>query len=336
MGIDAAGLEDWVGRVLSAAGLPADDAALAAFELVAADRRGQITHGVARLSGYVANVLEGRANPTPKLGIEETGGVLRIDGDLGLGQVVAARAVEAAVERLGDRALQVFFLRRVGHLGALGGYVRRGVAKGKIALITQVAQPAMAPEGSLGAAIGNNPLAFAAPVPGGPPLVVDLSFSKVARGNVLLAARTGKPIPDDWAIGPDGRPTTDPVEAAKGAMLPVGGHKGLGLAMVVQVLAGALTGSLPRANALLGSASEVGAFGLVADPAAIIGADAYAENMNAWIAHYRSTVGAHGRLPGEGAAATEALSAREGIALSPVILEELGRVGQRVGVPFPA
>ncbi|HIJ61885.1 MAG TPA: Ldh family oxidoreductase [Rhodospirillaceae bacterium] len=335
MGFDAALLEDWAGRVLQAAGLSAEDAALAAFELVAADRRGQLTHGVARLSGYVANLLEGRANPAPRLGIEEKCGVLCIDGDLGLGQVVAIRAIEAAVERLRDRAIQVFLLRRVGHLGALGGYVRHGAAQGKVALISQAAQPCMAPEGSLSAAIGNNPLAFAAPVPGGLPLVVDLSFSKVARGNVLLAARTGQSIPDDWAIGPDGHPTTDPVKAAKGAMLPVGGHKGLGLAMIVQVLAGVLTGSLPQANALLGSAAEVGAFGLIADPAAIIGADAYAENMHAWIGRYRASVGTHGRLPGEGAAEKELAAARDGIPLSAAIRAELAGLGDRLGVPLP-
>jgi LDH2 family malate/lactate/ureidoglycolate dehydrogenase len=149
----------------------------------------------------------------------------------------------------------------------------------------------------------------------------------VARGNVLLAAREKRPIPGDWAIGRDGRPTTDAAEALLGAMLPVGGHKGLGLAMLVQVLAGSLTGAAPRTLAGQGAAASVGAFGLVVDPDLLVGRAAFDAHMRSWIGEYLEAVGEHGRLPGRG----ETLAR---IPLPRAIRDELVALGDRVGVPF--
>jgi LDH2 family malate/lactate/ureidoglycolate dehydrogenase len=328
--IPAQALEHWTRGVLIRVGLTEDDAALAAAGLVDADRRGYATHGIARLDAYVARLRTGEINPTPRIVFAEQGGVLSIDGDLGLGQAVGVRAVDAALSRLGGgRAAQIFLLKRSGHLGALGYYVRRAALAGKVALIAQVSQPIMAPRGALAPAIGNNPIALAAPMPDGPPLVVDLSCSRVARGNVFLAARTGETIPDDWAIGRDGRPTTDPAEALLGAMLPMGDHKGLALAMLVQVLAGSLTGTEPHSGASKGVAIEVGAFGLVADPDALVGRDAFDAHMARWTAHYRAAIGEHGRLPGRAAPADD-------VRLTEAIRDELAALGTKVGLPLPS
>lgn len=320
-------LEGWAAQVLASQGLSRNDADMVAALLVDADRRGQVTHGVARLASYVDRLRAGELNPRPRLQVEERGGALVIDGDNGLGQVVATEAMDLALGRLSGQAVQAFFLNRAGHLGALGSYVRRVALQGKVALIAQVSQPIMAPEGARAAAIGNNPLAFAAPMAEGAPLVFDMSCSKVARGNVLLAARDKRPIPGDWAIGRDGGPTTDAAEALLGAMLPMGGHKGLGLAMVVQVLAGSLTGAAPRTQAGQGTAPAIGAFGLVVDPDQLVGRAAFDAHMRSWTGEYLEAVGTHGRLPGRGDAAST-------IPLLPAIRDELMALGQRVGVPW--
>lgn len=333
--LPVARLAGWSARLLEAAGLEVKDAELAALMLVDADRRGLSTHGVARLTAYTERLAAGDMVARPRFQVEDRGGVLMIDGGGGLGQVAATRAVDEALARLSDRAFQAFLLRNAGHFGALGGYVRRAAERGQVAFIAQVSQPIMAPEGATAAAIGNNPIAFAAPVPGGAPLVFDMSCSKVARGNVLLAARTGQPIPGDWAIGRDGRPTTDPSEALLGAMLPLGGYKGLGLAMLVQVLAGSLTGAVPRALPGQGAAADVGAFGFVLDPDQLAGRAAFDAHLADWIARYRAAVGGDGRLPGERAERQAIESDRDGIALSPTISKELALLGARQGVPFP-
>lgn len=333
--VSVAALSGWTALILEASGLAAEDAAVAAAVLVDADRRGLSTHGVARLAVYADRLAAGDVVARPDLTVEERGGVLVIDGGGGLGQLVTPRAVDEALARLPGRAFQAFLLRNAGHLGALGAYVRRAADRGYVAFIAQVSQPIMAPEGATAAAIGNNPLAFASPLPGRPPLVFDMSCSKVARGNVLLAARTGQVIPGDWAIGRDGHPTTDPAEALLGAMLPLGGYKGLGLAMLVQVLAGSLTGAVPRTLPGQGAAAGVGAFGFVLDPGQLAGRDAFDAHLDAWVARYRAAVGEGGRLPGERGEGRAAESERVGIALNPAIRDELAALGGRFGVPFP-
>ena len=206
-----------------------------------------------------------------------------------------------------------------------------------IAFVAQSTPPIMALPGSRGAAIGNNPLAFASPAPGGPPLVFDIAASGVARGNVHAAARDGREIPAGWAIDAEGNPTTDPKAALAGAMLPMAGHKGVGLAMMVECLAGSLSGARPAAvtGATPGSApARVGAFVFVANPQLVAGAEAYGSHMAAWLATYAAASGPEGRYPGQRAARLEVERGRDGIPLTAGVVGELRKVGELTGVPF--
>lgn len=206
-----------------------------------------------------------------------------------------------------------------------------------IAFVTQSTPPVMALPGSRGAAIGNNPIAFATPVSDGPPLVFDMAASGVARGNVLAAKREGRPIPEGWAIDEQGRPTTDPEAALRGAMLPMAGHKGIGLAMMVECLAGSLSGAKPpaMAGAKPGSApSRVGAFLFVANPELVAERNAFDAHVAGWIATYKKASGAEGRYPGERAAGLERKRMTEGIPLDPSVVAELKQVGELTGAPF--
>ena len=202
-----------------------------------------------------------------------------------------------------------------------------------VAFLSQVTQPVMAPEGATRPAIGNNPIAFAAPRRDGPPLVIDFAVSNVARGKIHVAVRDGSPISEGWAIDPQGRPTIDPIAALAGSILPAAGHKGLALAMIVEVLAGALTGARPLLSEG-GAPGGVGAFGFVLDPAAIAGQEAFDQTMSAWTAHYHAAVGSHGRIPGERAAQLRAAAERDGVEIESALRALLIELGETAGVAF--
>ncbi|MGE0310773.1 MAG: Ldh family oxidoreductase [Lautropia sp.] len=330
-------LSGWLAQAFARAGMTTGAALTASRVLVRTSARGIDTHGLARVLVYVQKLQSGELNPTPEVRFVDGAGVIHCHADGGLGQTVATDAMATAIERARGGGFVALLLHEVGHLAALGMFALQAAEAGMIAFVSQSAPPTMALPGSRGAAIGNNPLAFASPVPDSVPLVFDIATSGVARGNVLAAARDGRPIPADWAIDPDGNPTTDPARALAGAMLPMAGHKGIGLAMMVECLAGSLTGAdpAPVAGAKPGSApARVGAFLFVANPALIAGREAFDAHMKRWLAAYASASGAQGRYPGEGAARVEADRTARGIPLSPGVLSELERVGEMTGVPF--
>jgi LDH2 family malate/lactate/ureidoglycolate dehydrogenase len=329
-------LEAWVATIFHRAGLDDASAALAATRLILADITGVRTHGVARLPSYWRQLTRGGLNPRPNVQYVSQGTVLTVDADLGLGQIVAPRVLAHALDALSpERPFVPFLIRNAGHLGALGSHLFDVAEYGKVAFLSQVTQPVMSPEGATRPAIGNNPIAFAAPRLDGPPFVVDFAMSNVARGKVHVAERDGLPIPPGWAIDAQGTPTTDPVAALAGSLLPAAGHKGLALAMIVEVLAGALTGARPLLSEG-GAPGGVGAFGFVLDPAALAGAEAFAQTMRAWTTHYHAAAGAYGRIPGERAAELRAAAAQDGVEIEDALLALLVSLGATAEAPFPA
>jgi LDH2 family malate/lactate/ureidoglycolate dehydrogenase len=329
-------LQAWVVGIFQRAGLDADSAALAAGRLLLADMTGVRTHGIARLPSYWLQLGKGGLNAKPNIAHGWRGTMLVIEADLGLGQIVGPRAFALARDALGPaRSFVPFVVRNAGHFGALGSHLFDVAERRKVAFLAQVTQPVMSPVGATQPAIGNNPIAFAAPRPDGPPFAVDFAMSNVARGKIHVAVRDGLPIEEGWAIDPAGQPTTDPIAALAGSILPAAGHKGLALAMIVEVLAGVLAGARPLLSEG-GAPGGVGAFGFVLDPAAIIGQDAFDQGMRRWTSHYREAVGAHGRIPGERAAELRAKAERDGIAIERALFELLGQLGREAGLAFPA
>jgi len=207
-------------------------------------------------------------------------------------------------------------------------------------MILQATPPVIAMPGASGAMMGNNPIALAAPRPGAPHLVVDMSCSVAARGNILNAAREGRPIPEGWAVDAHGNPTTDAQRALLGTLLPAGGHKGMMLAMMVEVLAGSLSGAAFAADMNIGgkvrsAVGNLNALVLVINPDLMAGGEAYDAHMARWTAHYKRHGGPHARIPGERAAEAEADARRSGVPLADSIVAELVQVGADLGVPFP-
>lgn len=331
---DADSLIEWVTEAFMSIGVSQKSARATGEVLVRTNLRGIDTHGVSRVPVYLEKVLEKEVNATPNPIAAWRDGVLHFDGDNGLGQFVVTRAIELALERARTQPVVTCLIKRSGHMGALGQFILPAAEQGMVALICQDTPPLMALPGSSRAAIGNNPLAFAAPVTGRAPLLFDMASSVVARGNVLQAVRDKRTeIPADWAIGPDGKPTTDPARALQGAMSPLGGHKGIGLAMMVQVLAGSLTASVKVAGST-SSGGGASAFVQLINPAMMIGRDEFDRHMAGWLSTFVDASGPQGRYPGERAAQCEHERSRQGIPLAPSVVAELSALQGLTGRPF--
>ncbi len=221
-------------------GLPQEGAKACADILLEAELEGLRSHGLARLPIYTAQLERGGLNPRPAMRLKVLRpGFLFLETDGAPGPWAALRAVEALVPRARAQGIAAVAVRGAGHVGPLGPYVRRLAGEGLVGLAFANTPPALAP----GPILGTNPLALAAPKEG-EPLVVDLALSVAARGKILEKAQRGEPIPEGWAVDREGRHTTDPRAALEGALLPLGGGKGLALAVLVEVLAGALAGGV--------------------------------------------------------------------------------------------
>lgn len=344
--LDSGTLQAWSTRVLMGFGVAEEPAALTAGLLVRTSLRGIDTHGISRLPGYVDKLTSGEVNAhaVPRIDADmgaagAAAGWLRCDGDGGLGQVVASFALEQSMARARQQPLVACHIRATGHLAALAVYVAAAAEQGFFAFLCQRTPPVMALPGASGPVIGNNPLAFALPLAGRAPLVFDMANSVVARGHVAQAVREGQDIiPPEWALGPDGQPTTDPVLALQGAMQPIAGHKGLGLAMLVECLAASLGGITSAPNAAggtAGSAANASAFALVINPALTTGREAFDASVSAWMQTYLKAGGTGARYPGQRQAECELQRRRDGVPLPAGLLAELRALGERTGLPLP-
>jgi LDH2 family malate/lactate/ureidoglycolate dehydrogenase len=252
MNIGVDDLRTRVSSIFERLDVPAEEAEIVADHLVEADLRGVHSHGVIRVPTYVQGIKAGKINPRPKIEVvEDNGGQVVMDGDYGLGQLTAFRANELAIERGKEHGLAAVALRRSTHCGAMGYYAIRAREQGLIGLAITNAGMNMTPIGGTAKIVGNNPFAIAVPTTREWPMVLDIATSVVAGGKLDVARSKGESIPLGWARDKDGNPTTDPVAARAGSLEPVGGHKGLALAVMLDVLAGVLSGG--RFGGMLGT-----------------------------------------------------------------------------------
>jgi ureidoglycolate dehydrogenase (NAD+) len=229
-------------RALERAGAPAGDAALTADGLLAADLRGVHSHGALRLGIYVDRLRAGSINPRAELTIlRELGGVVVVDAQSGLGIAKATHAMDLAIARSRTHGIAAVSVVNGNHCGMLAHFALRALP-GAIGIAASNADSQVAPFGARAKFLGTNPIAVAVPAHEEVPVVLDMATSVVAHARVKGAADRGESIPLGWAVDPDGRPTTDPVQAMAGALLAFGGHKGSGLSILVDLLAGILPG----------------------------------------------------------------------------------------------
>jgi len=225
-------------------GVPRDHALLAADTLVQADLWGHQSHGMLRLAWYLARLQSGAMKAqTQTCLIKDAKSIALLDGQHGVGQVIAQRAVEEAVSRAQAHGVGVVSVRNSNHFGTCMYFTRMCAKQGMIAILMSNAGPNMAPWGGMKKKIGTNPISIA--VPGGRhgPVVMDMANSGVARGKIYLAEKQGGDIPLGWALDSQGKPTTNPRQAIEGLILPMAGHKGYVFGAMIDILSGVLSGS---------------------------------------------------------------------------------------------
>jgi LDH2 family malate/lactate/ureidoglycolate dehydrogenase len=230
--------------LLQAVGVPEDQASVVADVLVRADLRGTSSHGVLRLPAYVHKIQAGMLKPdTPWTCLRETPTTALYDAGMGLGPVAGLWGMKEAVKRAEQYGISAVGVRNASHFGIAAYYALQAVEAGMIGVSISNAAASMAPWGGVQAQLGTNPVCVAIPTQDEVPLVLDMAASVVARGKIRLAQREGQLIPQGWALDAKGQPTIDPQAAIEGTLLPIGGPKGYGIALVNDILAGILTGS---------------------------------------------------------------------------------------------
>ncbi|HIW78186.1 MAG TPA: Ldh family oxidoreductase [Candidatus Bilophila faecipullorum] len=242
--LDAVQLRDLGMAVFAAAGVPEAAAASVVDALVLAELDGLPSHGFSRIPFYTDQALSGKVNAAavPQVSTPAPASVL-VDAGNGFAFPAIQAGLERAVPLAKRYGVAVLGVTRSHHCGVVGLYAERLAGEGLLSLIFSNTPAAMAPWGGSRASFGTNPLAFGCPREGRHPLVIDLSLSKVARGKIMAARQRGESIPEGWALDAQGRPATDPAAALGGTMIPVGDAKGSALALMVEILAAALTGA---------------------------------------------------------------------------------------------
>ena len=353
--IDA--LQDFATRCFVAAGLAVHDAELVADTLIAAELRGVTSHGLVRLPVYLGNLKDGLvdARAEPAL-VADAPAVALVDGKRAMGQVASKFGMDLAIARAREHGIGAVAVRNSNHFGAGAYWAMLALPEQMIGVALTNGASAMAPTGGVTALLGNNPIAVASPAGSELPIVLDMAQTMVARGWIKLAAMRGQPLPNGWAQDAQGRPTTDPAAALDGSLLPIGGYKGYGLSVVVELLTAALSGAamgpaLENMGFTAGAHEEArypvhevggtgtGHFFAAIDIARFMPLDAYAARVDALVRTMKASQLAEGveaiLLPGEREFSTERSRRAEGLPLSEEVAAELRAASELTGVPVP-
>jgi LDH2 family malate/lactate/ureidoglycolate dehydrogenase len=311
--------------------------------------RGIPSHGAMLIPVYVARLRDGGVSPRPRGEVvHDRGAVAVIDAGNAFGQLTGEQAIGLAVEKARAFGVGVVTVRHAFHFGGAFRYALAAARAGCVAIVAANTRPMMPAPGGADPVVGNNPLAIAAPVAGREPLLLDMATSEAAMGKVRLAAQAGREIPPTWGAGADGRPTTDAAEAVAGMLLPTGGPKGFGLALLLDVLTGVLSGGAFGAgvNGIYRDTvtpNDCAHLFVAIDPAFFGDPEEFAARTAALADGVLASRTAPGAdrvvLPGQLEDERAADAGREGVPVDETVLAELERVAAEVGVelaPRPA
>ena len=342
--VTAGALHRFTRDVFVRAGMPEVDAAVVADVLVWADLRGVDTHGVSRIPMYLRLIDDGDLNLTPSIKIRtETSASILVDADRAAGPIAMTTAMNAAMRKARDAGVGLGLVRATTHTAALGYYTLMAAQEGMAGIALAASMPFMAYHGTRAAGVSTNPISIA--VPGGArgPVVLDMATGVVARGKLVQARKIGRPIPAGWALDRDGNPTTDPQAAL--IPLPLGGPKGSGLSLMIELIT-----SLVVSNPIIASALEVAGDGtrhrqnglvLAIDLRRFGDPEAFRSEVDRVIVALKALPHAPGVLevlmPGERGSRAFEDRTRDGIPLPRAIVDELRGVATRFGVTsFPS
>lgn len=333
-------LRQRVAEIFVAAGCEEEEAQGVADSLVEANLTGHDSHGVIRVKAYVGWLGEGKLFADRKGEVVVDAGPLGlIDGQLGFGQTMGRKVVQMALEKMREHGVGVVGLRNSGHVGRVGEWVERAAESGAVSVAfvnTSGRGILTAPFGGIDRRLSATPIAAGIPREDGP-IVLDISCSAIAEGKVRVALNRGTQLDEGYLIDHEGNPITDPATFyadPPGAILPFGGHKGYGLGVVTEILAGSLTGN--GASAPGKTTLEQGMLLIALDPARFQTTDAFAEDIERFVAWVKSsrtrTAAGDILLPGEIERRTRETRLREGIELDPTTWEQLRSAAETVGV----
>jgi L-2-hydroxycarboxylate dehydrogenase (NAD+) len=339
-------------------GCPEEDARTDAAALLSADLRGIDSHGIARLIGYVRLQEAGRANPRPAIRIiHETPSTAVVDGDSGLGLVVAPFAMQIAIQKAAACGTGWVSVQNSNHFGIAGYHALAAVRQDMIGIAMTNASALVAPTFSIERMLGTNPICVAVPAGDEPPFVADLATTTAANGKLEILQRKQQPAPFGWIQDKDGQPSTDPHELKKGgALLPLGGdrdhgsHKGYALGAVVDIFSAVLSGAnygpwvppfpayVPMPTGMPGKgighffgAMRIDAFRPSAE---------FKQHMDNWIRRFRSATPAPGHdkvlIPGDPEREMETQRRAQGLPLEPSVVDDLNALAIKLGVAFPS
>jgi uncharacterized oxidoreductase len=340
--IAPATLEAFCAALFRAAGSDAAEASIVAAHLIEANLVGHDSHGAIRAPKYLDWVAAGELLPNRHASVVmDAGGLLLLDGGFGYGQVIGREAMDVAAARAAKHGACVLGLRNAGHLGRIGAWAEQLAQAGLVSVHfvnTSGYGILVAPHGGTERRLSANPIAAGAPGPHGP-IVLDIATSATAEGKIQVARNKGEALPEGLVLDGNGAPTTDPDSfygPPPGAILAFGGHKGYGLSVICELLAGSLTGggasnpANPTAWRLVNNMLTV-----AVDPAALGAAEAFGldvARLEEWV---KSSRGSDIQLPGEIEARTRARRMAEGIPLDAITRAQLRAAATRLHVPIP-
>lgn len=350
-------LKSFAQKIFHSIGCSDEDSNLAGDVLISADLRGVDSHGLARLSGYIRLYESNRLNPSPKIRlIHETPSTAVIDGDMGLGLVVAPRAMEIAIRKGLEVGSGWVAIRNSNHFGIAGYHAMMALKHDMIGLSMTNASPLVAPTFSRERLLGTNPIAVAIPAGQQPPYIADFATTTAANGKLEILQRKNEKTPMGWIQNAEGHPSNNPNELKNGgALLPLGGdrdhgsHKGYCLGSIVDILSAVLSGAnygpwappfvsfLPMPEDPVGEG--LGHFVGTWRVDAFRPKEEFKRNMDIWIKRFREASTIEGKskvlIPGDPEREFEQKRRKEGIPLLEKVVEDLSELGKRQGIPFP-
>ncbi|WPB58304.1 Ldh family oxidoreductase [Xylophilus sp. GOD-11R] len=336
-------LRRFIRQILHRVGLPASDADTVGSLMAEADLQGSDGHGVIRLPQYVQRIESGGINRHPDIRVvQERAAMAVVDGDNGMGHLVVSRAVRLAIDKAREAGVAWVGTRHSNHAGPASLYARMPLAHDMIGLYFAVGNANhLPPWGGMDMLLSTNPIAAGIPAGDEPPVVLDMATTVAAYGKVKAKAKRGEPMPEGWMVDRQGRPLTDPNRAHEGFLMPIGGHKGYGLALIVGLLAGTLQGAAMGREVVDFNADHVtptntGQAILVIDLAAFGGAAPFKSAVDTLVRDIRGGERLPGVeriwLPGEQSHGKREAYEREGAPLPDALLQDLDRLAERLGV----
>jgi LDH2 family malate/lactate/ureidoglycolate dehydrogenase len=336
-------LRAFIAAAFERLGMPADDAANCAALMAEADLQGSDGHGVMRLPQYAKRIKAGGINLQPRMKVlRERPGMALLDGDNGMGHLVMARAAKLAIDKARSAGVAWAGAQWSNHAGPASLYARMPLAHDMIGLYFAVGNANhLPPWGGIDMLLSTNPIAAAIPAGEEMAVVLDMATTVAAYGKVKAKAQRGESMPQGWMIDRDGRPLTDPARASEGFLLPIGGYKGYGLALVFGLLAGTLNGAAMGKdvidfNADDRSATNTGQAIVAIDIAAFGDVAQFKASVDQLVRDLRGSRRMPGVeriwLPGEQSQAKRVAYARDGIPLAPALLRSLDRLAGELGI----